>query len=162
MAKYFTLVVLGFIAFGCVKPPDYPIEPVIEFMNIDKNFMSQGLQDNDFVLATITFTDGDGDLGSEDDSVSIVITDLRDNSVNTSATRLPMVPEQGAGNGISGEITFRLFQTCCIPPPEFQRGPCAPNPDFPVDTLEYEVYIVDRAGNESNHILLEPIYLQCD
>ena len=162
MAKYFTLIIVAFMVFGCVKPPDYPVEPVIEFLSLDKDFMSQGLEDNDLVLATISFTDGDGDLGSEDDSISIVITDLRDNSINTSATRLPMVPPQGAGNGISGEITFRLVLTCCIPPPAFQRGPCAPNPDYPVDTLLYEVYIVDRAGHESNKITLDPIYLQCN
>ncbi|MEZ4951210.1 MAG: hypothetical protein R2784_17760 [Saprospiraceae bacterium] len=162
MAKYLTIIFLSVFAIACVKPPDYPIEPLIDFLRLDKNTLSQGLDDQDFVLATISFTDGDGDIGSSNDSISIVITDLRDNSINTSATELPEVPSQGAGNGISGEITFRLFQTCCIWPPQFQQAPCTPSSNYPVDTLRYEVFIRDKAGNESNRIVLDPIYLFCD
>ncbi len=124
--------------------------------------MPQGFSDQDFVLATLNFTDGDGDIGNQDDEVTLIIKDLRDNTINNSATKLPYVPEQGANNGISGEITFKILQTCCIFPPAIEQPPCSPSTVYPVDTLLFEVYIKDRAGNESNKLILEPIYLLCN
>ncbi len=150
---------------GCAQPPDYPIEPVIEYSSMSSNIARQNILNGpagDTILATITFTDGDGDIGNENDETTIVITDLRDNTPEESAIKLPKVPEPGANNGISGEIIFRLLPTCCLYPPEFEQVLCTPSTSsFKVDTLRYEVYIIDRAGNESNKIILEPIYIQC-
>lgn len=157
----FTLLLFAGL-FSCISPPDYPIEPVITFERLSKNTMSQGLNDQDFFLATISFTDGDGDLGNEDGEVTLFVRDLRDGTLNNSADKLPKVPEQGANNGISGEITFKVFQTCCIWPEGVFLPPCSPSNEYPVDTLLFEVYIKDRAGHESNHILLDPVYLLCD
>jgi len=152
---------LGFFLIGCASPPDYPIEPVIKYERLSSNSMSQS-QLNDIVLATVSFTDGDGDLGDDNGETTIFITDLRDDSPENSAKILPKAPEPGANNGISGEITFRLLNSCCIWPPQFLQEPCTPSSAYPVDTIVYEVYIVDRAGNESNRVQLEPIFLQCN
>jgi len=157
-----SFLILGLLFIGCAKPPDYPIEPVIEYQSISTNLISQSFADEDIILATISFTDGDGDIGNDDRETTIFIKDLRDGTFNNSATVLPKVPEPGANNGISGEIIFRIFQSCCIWPPQFQQAPCTPSTDYPLDTINYEIYIVDRAGNESNRIQLEPIFLQCN
>jgi len=158
-----SILILALLFIGCAKPPDYPDEPVIEYLSISTNSITQSVADEDIILATISFTDGDGDLGNDNRETTIFIRDLRDSTLNNSATILPKVPEPGANNGISGEITFRIFQSCCIWPPEFQQAPCTPSTSsFLVDTIVYEVYIVDRAGNESNRIQLEPIFLQCN
>ena len=148
------------VAFAaCISPPDYPIQPEIKFIGLSKNVMRQGLLGiEDSLFLSFSFTDGDGDLGSlgqGKDSVNIFLTDKRTNQPSE-RFRIPYVPEQGAGNGISGDIRLLLFTTCCNVLP-----PCEASTSKPIDTLIYEISIKDRAGHESNKILTAPIYLQC-
>lgn len=143
---------------NCANPPDYPDAPVIEFKAMSKNRMFQNSKpEADSISLTFTFTDGDGDLGS-DDSVSVFITDGRDGFPKP-PYKIPYIDEQGAGNGISGEITIRLNTTCCT----FSNGfpPCSVVPAVPLDTLTYKVYIRDRAGHLSNTIETPLIFLEC-
>lgn len=153
----FSVLVVAFAA--CISPPDYPIQPEIKFIGLSKNVMRQGLLGiEDSLFLTFSFTDGDGDLGSlgqGKDSVNIFLTDKRTNQPSE-RFRIPYVPEQGAGNGISGDIRLLLFTTCCNVLP-----PCEASTTKPIDTLVYEIFIKDRAGHESNKILTAPIYLQC-
>ena len=148
----------------CVKPPDYPDEPVLTFKSLSRNSqMQSAIDDTDTLLVTLSFTDGDGDLGSEDNGNDISVIDTRDASGDTLS--LPLIEQQGAGNGISGEIRFVLPTTCCIPPPlnGIPLPPCDPSvaPDFLRDTVIYKVRIRDRAGHLSNEVLLPPITLIC-
>lgn len=144
---------------GCLRPPEYPLEPVIEFRQLSRDWMSQDQFNTDSLLITISFTDGDGDIGTEDGTFDLFITDTRDNFMPP-AYRLPKVPEQGTGNGISGEISFVVFTTCCFFPDG--QDPCTVNPTYPTDTLSYLIYIRDRAGHTSNVIETPPIVLLCD
>ncbi len=152
---------------SCTQPPDYPIEPVIQYERLTKNTMLQGDGTEDQTWITISFTDGDGDLGffkegSSQVETDLFIRDLRLNAVTEKFT-IPFVPELGAANGISGEINFRLYTTCCIFPEWVtgQPAPCDTSPEYPMDTVQYEIYIKDRAGHESNRVVTEPIYLLC-
>lgn len=144
---------------GCLRPPEYPLEPVIEFRQLSRDWMSQDQFNTDSLLITISFTDGDGDIGTEDGTFDLFITDTRDNFMPP-AYRLPKVPEQGTGNGISGEISFVVFTTCCFFPDG--QDPCTVNPTYPTDTLSYLIYIRDRAGHTSNVIETPPIVLLCN
>lgn len=143
---------------ACIAAPEYPIEPAITFKQLSKNTMKQGAFNNDSLLLTFAFTDGDGDIGRED-SASLFLTDLR-SGFGEPTFKLPFVPESGAGNGISGEAYIAIYTTCCYYPDG--SPPCQPNPDYPTDTLEYEFYIVDRAGHKSNVARTGPIVLQCN
>lgn len=67
---------LTILALGCVQPPDYPIEPVIEYVGLTKNTMLQGKTGEDETYITISFTDGDGDIGFFQEGSSMVETDL--------------------------------------------------------------------------------------
>ncbi len=160
--RYFIYSILLTSAFAaCISPPEYPKEPQIKFLGLSKNTMRQGqLGNEDSLFVTFSFTDGDGDLGTKGqanrDSVNIFLTDKRTNTPAEERFRMPLVPEQGAANGISGEIRLLLFTTCCNVLP-----PCEPSTTKPIDTLVYEIYIKDRAGNSSNKIQTAPIYLQC-
>ena len=148
-----------FVAFAtCVRPPTYPIEPVITFNGMTKTLMRQGFGSEDSVYVALGFTDGDGDLGgiSGKDSLNVFITDKRDNKPVEQTFRIPFVPEAGAKNGISGEIKLLMFTTCCR-----SLEPCRPTPSRPIDTLVYEIYIKDRAGHKSNAVKTNPILLQC-
>ncbi len=164
LAHYFPFFIIAII-FSCTKPPDYPIEPVIEFKKLSRNSMKQGFTNNDSIVVTIGFTDGDGDLGNNDPTIDIFVKDTRVPDADPSPFKMPFVPVQGVGNGISGEISILTYTTCCIYPPG-TFSPCdiseAATTAFPTDTLMYEIYIMDRAGHESNRILTDPIILQCD
>ncbi|MEO1514164.1 MAG: hypothetical protein AAFV95_04100 [Bacteroidota bacterium] len=145
---------------SCTKPPDYPDEPVITFERLSKNVIRQRAKDS--LLMVFSFTDGDGDLGDAENSANVFLTDTRDGSSFITYS-VPFVPVQGANNGISGEISVVLsaeFQICCIPPAGLR--PCESYPQFPSDTLIYEIQLQDRAGNLSNVIQSAPIFLQCD
>lgn len=145
------------LAQFCVQPPDYPDEPVIEFKNLSKNTMIQSALGVDSVVITFTYTDGDGDLGFEDNTASLYIEDGRD-SFAKPPYRIPFVGTQGAGNGVSGEISIVVPTPCCI----FNNVACNTTsfvPEF--DTLFYRIRIQDRAGHTSNTIETSPIQLRC-
>lgn len=158
--KYIGIFFIGVITFcnSCISPPDYPIEPVITFKGMTKNKMAQSQFGKDSLSITFSFTDGDGDIGSNDTTLNISLIDTRD-GFNASNYKIPYIPEQGSGNGISGEIQIVVFTTCCYYPDG--SNPCAPSTTYPTDTLQYDIYITDRAGHKSNIIRTDPIILDC-
>lgn len=146
------------LATSCLKPPDYPEEPQIEYVSVSKNAFLQGLSARDSVIIAFTFTDGDGDLGS-DDSLNVFVTDSRDN-FTANKYRIPFIPEEGTANGISGEIFITVFSTCCYFPDN--TPPCTPSETNLTDSLQYKIQIRDRADNWSNEVLTEKIYVICN
>ena len=144
---------------SCLDAPDYPDEPQITFLNLSKTVLKQGSLFEDSTFVRFEFTDGDGDLGDEE-QVNIFLKDQRDTSDNFTTFKIPFIPEEGAGNGISGEITLLLYTSCCIY--ENGQAPCTINNAETTDSLVYDLFIEDRAGNPSNQITLPPIILLCD
>lgn len=146
----------------CVQPPDYPDEPVIEFQSLSKTTLIQSSLGVDSVVVTFSYTDGDGDLGFTDTSASIFIVDGRD-TFQKPSYRIPSVGTQGAGNGISGEISIVVPNTCCIYPRSSGIPPCDTSSFAPqkFDTVFYILNIRDRSGHLSNTIQTAPIRLVC-
>lgn len=142
---------------ACIKPPDFSDIPSIEFISLTKNSMLQSSFQLDSLWINFSFTDGDGDLGDLD-SFNVFLKDNRDGFIASKYT-IPVIPEEASGNGIKGDISLLLYTTCCY----YSNGfpPCEPNLAEPTDTLTYDIYIKDRAGNLSNIITTDPIYLQC-
>ncbi|MBK7408233.1 MAG: hypothetical protein IPJ40_09315 [Saprospirales bacterium] len=68
------IILLGFTS--CTQPPEYPIEPVIQYERTTKNTMIQGDGTEDETWMTISFTDGDGDIGFFKEGSTQVETDL--------------------------------------------------------------------------------------
>lgn len=158
MNKTITLLACLFGFFACIKPPSYPIEPVIEFTSLSKFTIKQSTLNVDSITINFSFTDGDGDLG-DSDSINIFVTDTRQDFV-ANKFRIPFIPPEGAANGISGEVSIVTYSTCCIFPDG--QVPCTPSTAYPVDTLTYKIQIRDRAGNLSNIIETPPIFVLCD
>jgi hypothetical protein len=158
------LMAIGFVAIACIKRPEYPIEPVIQYEGLNKRTIAQGSSSAlpDTLNLRFSFTDGDGDLGYENDSLDIFLTDSRDGFIEN--LKLPVFPSQGTGIGISGEITVRIFNKpfniCCT----FPNGqvPCTPSTVFPIDTFSYGIQIRDRAGHFSNKVQSEVITVLCN
>lgn len=154
-------VVSVFVA--CKKQESFSLVPAIEYKNILKATSTTGF--DSAVVVTISFTDGDGDIGyypvgdsrndpKFDDVNSpyynnyIVKTMIKrsgswqTNPVSVSA-RLPYMTPEGSNKALRGEIQ----RTLTLPPA------------LTNDTLKYEVYIWDRALNRSNIITTDEIVL---
>lgn len=161
-----SIVYLAFIfvlLLGCAKPPNYPLTPVIKYEGVNKKEIAQGnaAAEEDYLNITFSFTDGDGDISFERDSLDVFLTDSRDGS--RLPYRLPSISTQGVGNGISGNITIRILnklQICCT----FPNGatPCTKSTQFPTDTFSYFIQMRDRAGNWSNTIQTDVITVLCN
>lgn len=159
-SPFFALVF--FIA--CANPPEYPVVPEIEFVRMSKDTIARPLGGivftNDSILVTISFTDGDGDIGDRDTTLSLYYIDSRDGAVND--LKIPFVNEAGASSGIKGEITFNVPPQCCIFPPETFLDGCNDETDeLLYDPLTYDIYILDRKGNQSNIATTNTIYVRC-
>jgi len=145
----------------CINPPNYPDQPVITYEGVNKTAIYQGTTNNpaDTLAIFFSFTDGDGDLSFED-STDIFVADSRFPQLTT-PYRLPLIPEEGTGNGIRGDITLRILSRaggiCCIE----NNIACPNNPQIATDTFSYEIYIRDRAGNQSNRIRTETLTILC-
>ena len=160
--KKFTphLLLLTLLA-ACASPPDYSIEPAIEFVNISKDTMQRSGLLLDTTFITISFTDGDGDIGSTDSIVSLFAQDSRRDSF-VLKLGIPSIPKLGSSNGLKGEITFRAFTSCCLFPPELILDPCHDTyAGMPYDKFTYDIYIEDQAGHRSNVVTTPPIYIRC-
>lgn len=166
-SKYFNILlfVVGVFLFqSCVQPPDYPNEPIVEFLRLNKNTIAQGNTNAspDTLDVVFMFTDGDGDIGYEGDSIDVFLEDSRDGFINR--FKLPVIPDQGSGNGISGEVTLKIpntpFNICCTFPDGSTA--CQPNTMFPVDTFSYTIQIRDRTGTWSNKVQSELITILCN
>ncbi len=155
--SYFIIALLLFVLLinSCTDEPSFPPEPEIGFVSMGNNVLVQGLS-GDTTQVILSFQDGDGDLGG--DPLAIYILDTRSDFLD-SIFRIPEIPLDGVSNSISGEIQFPIPATCCI----YTNGqiPCQPSTSQPQQELIYEVYIKDRAGNQSNSVTLPPITLLC-
>lgn len=139
---------LVFILSGCVKPPEYAVEPFIEFVSVDKTSFSEVSGDLSMVL-TIYFEDGDGDIGGGvDDSLNMFWEDSRVPGYYI-PFKIPFVELQGNHDDISGNI-YVTWTNGCI--------------DFAAESesFHYTIYITDRAGHTSNTIQTPELSVICD
>ncbi|MFM7216733.1 MAG: hypothetical protein ACKO1U_01795 [Bacteroidota bacterium] len=163
MLKRILYISLLLSAFACKKPIEYPAEPVIRFQSISVEKATDGYDDK--VYVTISFTDGDGDIGYYpresgrnewifDDPASpyynnyIVKTSILRSgtwvvdTTNVSA-RLPYMTPDGSIKALKGEIQRELTL-----PPALSN-----------DTLQYEIFIWDRALHKSNTVTTPAIVI---
>jgi hypothetical protein len=163
--KYiFLLLIFACIQYlSCINAPDYSDTPEIEFVSFSNLSMDQSPLNSDTTVLSISFTDGDGDIGFEMGATgeNIFIIDNRTDEI-FDRFRAPAIPPQGANNGVSGEINMVLLNTCCIFPPQDSIPNCESPDQYPSNELSFTVYITDRAGNESNKIVTPAITLNCN
>jgi len=155
------LFISSLFAYNCAIDPGFGDIPEISYLSISNDTMVQNNLNTDSVFITIAFKDGDGDLGSEDSLVpeNIIVTDLR-TGVVASRFNIPNLETNGLESGIEGEITIKVFTTCCI----FENGipPCSNPPDIPDNQINFEIEMIDDNGNRSNKIVTEFITLLCE
>lgn len=159
----FLLLSVAFLN-ACFDGSGFSDEPSISFVSFSKDTLIQaqngGVDQNvDSILIVISFRDGDGDLG-DDQFPTVRLVDQRTNI--TEHFRIPEIPRVESADGIEGEITIEVKTTCCIYEDSDLFLPCNVYPEFPSNTLSYEIFLVDRADNQSNVITTPPITLLCN
>lgn len=148
--KFIISITALLLLSACLKKTQYPIIPVVESVNIDRQASKDVYQ--------IAFTDGDGDLGLKESDTTgnfsssqkyyynlfmeyyhyengaWVKPDL--NGVNF-YYRIPYLTPEGQNKALKGSINIDIEHVFYFPN---------------VDSVKFEVYIADRALNESNLI----------
>lgn len=131
---------------SCIKPPDYPIEPRIEFVSQSANTFNE--LGGDSLSVVLYFEDGDGDIGS-DDSVNMFWEDSRFPGYLV-PFKIPLLEISGNSKAISGTITTYYPITFCSDDANL------------IDTFYYKIFIEDRAGHQSNTDSTDFVYLNCN
>lgn len=142
MIRYFVVGTFVLSVVACLNPPNYSFSPEITFDSISS---TSAVEEQDSITFFIGFTDGDGDLGS-DNIPNLFFLDSR--TGYRDSFKIPNLTPQGNVKAISGTIMYSR--------PFFN---CIPNKIF--DTLYYTIYVEDRAGNRSNDVISPTIILQC-
>ena len=145
---------VGLLFAGCLKPDDFPKEPMITYKSLT--------QHGDSASFTIAFTDGDGDVGlnASDDqppfdtaspyyhNLFLEYEELRNgvwtqvNFVLPLRYRIPRITPTGQNKALEGEIAVAL-----------QPWPYTTT----YDTVRISAHMLDRSLNQSNTVVSEAI-----
>ena len=137
MRKLVFLFLTATLISACKKDEFEEISntPSIEFVSITP---STAIEYQDNIIITISYTDGDGDLGENTADVkNLFVTDSR-NSV-TYEYRIPQLGPSGETLAIQGHLPIEIKNTAITDGSTSQ-------------TVTYTVYIKDRAGRVSNTV----------
>lgn len=152
--KYLALGLAGLTAAGmasCTKEKKSSGDkPSIQFTGLSGNTIKAG--SNQVIYINFNFSDGNGDLGNKPSSgnYDIYTKDSRNDSSDVNYFFPQDLPDNvEPGREISGVCNLGLLGAFVLLRPNRPDG----------DTVRYEIYIKDRAGNESNRFTTPDIYI---
>ena len=148
---------IGLGVTACFKPDDFPDEPEISFENFEK-------AENNTAYLTVSFTDGDGNIGLEKgDTTGKFSPDSRYHHnlfleyyekkngdwVKRDLDppfyyRIPPLEPEGRSKALEGDIRVHIKPTYY-------------DPTSPHDTIKFSAQLADRDLNESNIVETDPI-----
>ncbi len=170
-----TLIALLFLALSagsCQKPVEYPVEPKIAYggftylFNADSTFSGEG-------IITLSYTDGDGDLGLDDTDTlppfgyndthyyNMLVDYLK--CVNGEFVKVPLLSwnvQTQSYDTLTFHARFKRLRDSDEPKAisgTMDYKLMVRNPFSPYDTVKFEIRILDRALHESNVIQTEAI-----
>ena len=148
MRNTLVIFIISLLAVSCSKDK-YTSAPQIIFKSVSPDRVSSGvtLGSPEIPVITISITDSEGDLGFKTgtDTSYIYIKNLLINRLDSFV--LPDIQSVTTKN-FQADIRINVFDVL--------RGSTRPRPK--VDTLRYEIYVVDFAKNKSNKVTTAPIY----
>lgn len=146
MRILFSLVVLMAIFSACNKSK-FTTVPQIKYKSLTNNSFSSGSVPVSIApVITINVTDAEGDLGFIDgkDTSYVFMKNLRTNK--TDSLILPDL-SKAAGRNFDIDVQVNTYKILSVPNPAKK------------DTLYYDIYVKDFAGNKSNIVRTgDPIY----
>jgi hypothetical protein len=152
MRSYLVLMATATLILGaCKKKANIGTSPIITYQRLVPNTVQSGSA-KDTVNIIFTIQDGDGDIGNDPQTGvhDIYLKDSRSNQENPYF--LPTIPSDAIipGEGINAACTLRVYASLFL----------LLRPDHPDgDTLDYEIYVKDKAGHKSNVIKTDKIYI---
>lgn len=179
---YFTLCAgMAATLFACeaIVGPDFPDTPEISFQSVRKFRIQKLGNATDSVSIAVKFWDGDGDLGISNEEIGlapfekeVLVPDGQGGFVKV-PNRLYYNYYVQAFRKTNGEyVPFEAIPTLSGHFPILNEGKKGPiegtlyyGPLFfigfspPNDTLRFEVYILDRAGNQSNAVMTDDVII---
>jgi hypothetical protein len=161
---FFGTVIFGLTALlsGCYKEPTFDLKPSIEFVDIRKEIILEAFSGSkaDSIIVDIKFQDGDGDLGQDEiDKAKSqgnfnYIVKILEKKKGVYSVKIQTEPYSGVfprlkSSSKAGPIEGVLNYSMNFLQPFIPKN----------DTLKFQIYIKDRAGNASNTIETSPIVL---
>lgn len=136
--KYLSIILMCCLAiWGCKKSSsdDFNETPVIEFISVSPQ---QVTEFQDSLTFTISYKDGDGDLGENNsDAENLFLIDSR-NGVQY-AFRIRQLAPTCSSIAIQGNLQVVLEHTSIVGTGNTEQ-------------VSYDIYVVDRAGHQSNTV----------
>ncbi|MCC3159288.1 hypothetical protein LJ737_18745 [Hymenobacter sp. 15J16-1T3B] len=161
------------LVFSCEPAPDYPVEPSIEFKSMRAERVDKPAPETDVneIFVTITYKDGDGDLGLAAEDLNsppynappynfnyyakMYVFNSRTNQfvedLSFNGTFARMLAADAKAQPIRGELTYNINKGNGFPInyPQYAPG----------NKVKFDIYIYDRAKNKSNVITTEEYVL---
>ena len=147
---------------GCKKPDEFPLVPFIEFKSI---YTTKDDTIDLKAFVTISFTDGDGDIGyhSRESGLNDAIFDDPSSQYYNNFIVKTFILQNGIWNTIDTPVSARIPYLTPEGPNKALRGEISREFALPIalvqDTLRYDIFIYDRSLNQSNTITTSPIIL---
>jgi hypothetical protein len=148
MRNTIIIFIISLLAVSCSKDK-YTSAPQIKFESVSPDRVGSGvtLGSPEIPVITLSITDSEGDLGFKTgkDTSYIYIKNLLINRLDSFV--LPDIQSVATKN-FQADIRINVF--------DILRGSTRARPK--VDTIRYEIYVVDFAKNKSNMVTTAPIY----
>ena len=146
------ILLFSFLAYllSCSNDNVFPVEPEISYVDISPKEVRQF---RDSIIIKFSFTDGDGDLGNDDNQILDMV--LIDDRVNDPVN--PITPEQATIPYSLPNLTPKTRNPAIQGTITILVAPTAIRLGLPEDLTSFNIQVKDRAGHESNVIQTEPI-----
>jgi hypothetical protein len=137
---YLSAIVL---LFSCEKEQVISDTPIIEFKSISPATVQEYSDD---IIITISYSDGDGDLGENNPDIhNLFVEDNRNGIVYQ--FRIPHLAPDNNSIAIEGNFNITINGSGITDESSNQQ-------------VNYAIYVTDRAGNKSNTIITSSITIQ--
>ncbi len=151
------LLLASVAVFSCTKSNDVSKIPQISLLYFGSGEGTDSMVLNiDTAFLEFSLVDGDGDIGNDPNGPNndIFIKDFRYDTGYV-GYHFPAVDQsiENSKKGIQGKCLFEFTPDLITTRPDSIHQATG-------DTTHYEVYIVDRAGHQSNHIVTGPIIMR--
>ena len=135
-----TYILIALLVIACKKEDVISDIPQIEFVSITPTTAQEYIDD---ILIVISYTDANGDLGENNPDVfNLFVSDNRNNIEYK--FRIPELSPSGSQISIEGNLNIKI------------NGSGITN-NSTSQLVNYDIYIIDRAGNSSNLITTSSI-----
>ncbi len=142
MKKLLYILIL-IVLFSCKKGNEVSEVPAISFKSISPNTAQEYTED---IIITISYTDGDGDLGENNPDINNLFVEDNRNGIEYKF-RIPELSPSGSTINIEGNFNITINGTGITNSSSSQ-------------SVNYDIYVKDRAENTSNKVTTSSITIQ--